>query len=212
MGMNEAPPNDLVKGFLDAGWASFAEGVAGAIIDPVLSAELGRTGRETGPPPDLLLSPNPRLEHLPWEALELPGGTVHTLGDLAVFRFCYRSIERPKSTDLPVRWLQAALNNLVAAGLSVDGLDGPVTREAIRRFQRESGLEPSGVGDPETLAAIDRCLVAGTTGRPSRACFPGERGGPANGVSRTVRIRERSLRDLPPARHRTRGKKRTHRD
>ncbi len=49
--------------------------------------------------------------------------------------------------------LQRALNRN-GASLVVDGLTGPVTREAIRDFQRRHGLAVDGLAGPKTLAAL----------------------------------------------------------
>lgn len=49
--------------------------------------------------------------------------------------------------------IQRALNRH-GAQLTVDGITGPSTRNAIRAFQRENGLPIDGVASPETLAAL----------------------------------------------------------
>ena len=56
--------------------------------------------------------------------------------------------------DPNMRWLQAALNRAINAGLAVDGLDGPQTRAAIRRFQAANGLAVDGIAGPQTRAAL----------------------------------------------------------
>lgn len=56
--------------------------------------------------------------------------------------------------DPNMRWLQAALNAAINAGLSVDGLDGPLTRAAIRRFQAERGLAVDGIAGSQTRGAL----------------------------------------------------------
>ena len=56
--------------------------------------------------------------------------------------------------DPNIRWLQAALNRAINAGLEVDGLDGPRTRAAIRRFQAARGLAVDSIAGPQTRAAL----------------------------------------------------------
>jgi Transglycosylase-like domain/Putative peptidoglycan binding domain len=41
-----------------------------------------------------------------------------------------------------------------ALGIPADGVAGPQTRRAIRRFQRANGLTVDGIAGPETLAAL----------------------------------------------------------
>lgn len=52
--------------------------------------------------------------------------------------------------------LQRTLNKILGAtaGLSADGDFGPVTKAAVERFQREKGLEVTGIVGPETWAAL----------------------------------------------------------
>lgn len=56
--------------------------------------------------------------------------------------------------DSNMRWLQAALNRTNNAGLVVDGLDGPATRDAIRRYQAARGLQVDGIAGPQTLQSL----------------------------------------------------------
>ena len=49
--------------------------------------------------------------------------------------------------------IQRALNRH-GAGLVVDSLTGPATREAIRAFQHEHGLGTDGIAGPATLAVL----------------------------------------------------------
>jgi KAP family P-loop domain/Putative peptidoglycan binding domain len=53
-------------------------------------------------------------------------------------------------------WISKLQEALTQAGFSVtvDGLMGPQTQKALRDFQREMGLEPSGEPDPATIEAL----------------------------------------------------------
>ncbi len=60
------------------------------------------------------------------------------------------------STGLLVEALQRTLNARLepSAGLSVDGDFGPATEMAVKRFQREQDIEPSGILDSATWKAL----------------------------------------------------------
>jgi hypothetical protein len=58
------------------------------------------------------------------------------------------SSARDARAGFDVRAVQAAL------GVTVDGIVGPQTRRAIKRFQRRNGLTPDGIVGPKTLAAL----------------------------------------------------------
>ncbi len=59
-----------------------------------------------------------------------------------------------------IRWLQAALNRIIGAGLTVDGLDGPSTRGAVRRFQAARGLPQDAIAGTQTMQALRQALAA----------------------------------------------------
>lgn len=62
--------------------------------------------------------------------------------------------ENPRRTPEYVAWVQEALNQLMNAGLDVDGDYGKHTRAAVRAFQQSMGLQVDGdVGD-QTEAAL----------------------------------------------------------
>ncbi|MGZ6695890.1 MAG: peptidoglycan-binding protein [Solirubrobacteraceae bacterium] len=63
-------------------------------------------------------------------------------------------------------------------GLTVDGVNGPRTRAAVRRFQRRNGLAVDGVVGPQTLAA----LGIGDTTASTRAVDFSTAGGDASGT------------------------------
>jgi hypothetical protein len=55
-------------------------------------------------------------------------------------------------------------------GVTVDGVLGPETRRALKRFQRRHGLAPDGVPGPATLAKLGLAAGAGaSSARPSAA-------------------------------------------
>ena len=57
-----------------------------------------------------------------------------------------------------VRWLQAALNDAIGAGLVVDGDFGGKTADAISSFQSQQGLQVTGTADQETIYALCRIV------------------------------------------------------
>ncbi len=65
-----------------------------------------------------------------------------------------------------VRWLQTALNRAIGAGLVVDGVFGPATRDAVRRYQSARGLQVDGVVGPQTLQALRTEYYAGIPPTP----------------------------------------------
>ncbi len=58
------------------------------------------------------------------------------------------------ASDTTVRDAQAALNSQGYSAGMVDGLWGPSTQNAVRRFQSDRGLEQSGTLDNATLNAL----------------------------------------------------------
>ena len=61
---------------------------------------------------------------------------------------------RSGSTGPGVQLLQLALNRAGFGELATDGVFGPLTREALRRFQRANALQPDGVAGPRSHAAL----------------------------------------------------------
>jgi peptidoglycan hydrolase-like protein with peptidoglycan-binding domain len=57
-----------------------------------------------------------------------------------------------------VRWVQSGLNQVMNAGLEVDGDMGPVTGEAIKKFQAANNLVVDGWMGTATAAALDAAL------------------------------------------------------
>jgi peptidoglycan hydrolase-like protein with peptidoglycan-binding domain len=59
-----------------------------------------------------------------------------------------------RSSSQYTRWIQTSLNQILGISLVVDGIMGPQTRNAIRRFQKLAGLEVDGIVGPKTEAAL----------------------------------------------------------
>lgn len=53
-----------------------------------------------------------------------------------------------------VKQLQQGLNEVMGAGLNVDGYYGPSTKAAVREFQKKYGLQVDGVAGPITLGRL----------------------------------------------------------
>ena len=64
--------------------------------------------------------------------------------------------ESSYTTAAYVRWLQQALNQILGLRLTVDGVNGPQTRSAIRSFQQRQGLTVDGIVGPATAAALKK--------------------------------------------------------
>jgi lysozyme family protein len=56
------------------------------------------------------------------------------------------------------QWLQSSLNKVQNAGLTVDGVYGPRTREAVKIFQKEHDLLVDGICGVDTMTAVMRAL------------------------------------------------------
>jgi outer membrane protein OmpA-like peptidoglycan-associated protein/subtilisin family serine protease len=69
--------------------------------------------------------------------------------------------------DANVRWLQQTLNRAINAGLVVDGLRGPATNAAVRRYQQARGLTVDGIVGPQTLQALRSEYGGGTQTPPA---------------------------------------------
>src|SRR5215207_337238 len=52
------------------------------------------------------------------------------------------------------RWVQQSLNQVMGLQLAVDGINGPMTRSAVRSFQQQRGLTVDGIVGPITEAAM----------------------------------------------------------
>ncbi|GEM_PF-3517517 len=57
--------------------------------------------------------------------------------------------------DFMPKWVQVALNVILGTNLSIDGKLGPVTRQAIKRFQRQEGITSHGYVDDLTMQVLE---------------------------------------------------------
>jgi peptidoglycan hydrolase-like protein with peptidoglycan-binding domain len=60
-----------------------------------------------------------------------------------------------------IKWLQRGLNEIMNAGLGVDGVYGPRTKVAVKRFQERYGLQVDGVAGPITKEKLQELLKEG---------------------------------------------------
>lgn len=62
-----------------------------------------------------------------------------------------------------IRWVQKSINKIMQTDLTVDGLLGPLTKEALISYQSIWGLVTDGIPGSNTEAAIKEDLQSGTT-------------------------------------------------
>ena len=74
-----------------------------------------------------------------------------------------------------IRWVQRSLNKIMGSRLALDGLNGPMTRSAVRSFQRSQGLAVDGIVGPNT----QRLLVMLGVSRPPGMASPAYSTSPA---------------------------------
>ncbi|HZJ57725.1 MAG TPA: peptidoglycan-binding domain-containing protein [Clostridia bacterium] len=67
----------------------------------------------------------------------------------------FRPILGLGSVGPEVEMLQRILFSIGINPGPIDGIFGPLTRNAVVRFQMDNGLVPDGIVGPETWAAID---------------------------------------------------------
>jgi hypothetical protein len=100
-----------------------------------------------------LLIPQSFLNTLPWEIAPLP--FEERPGRSQRVRVCSRI--RYGQGDLPhetIRFVQQRLRESQFGGMHADGILGPLTNEAIKRFQKAESLPQTGLIDRAVLSAI----------------------------------------------------------
>lgn len=90
----------------------------------------------------------------------------------------YQTAEGPKADKPTIRKAQAFLNAAGYGPLSTDGSYGPKTRQAVMNYQNDKKLEPTGVLDEATLAAMrtSSLIESEQTAQPSREPPKAQRG------------------------------------
>src|SRR5690606_35878279 len=88
--------------------------------------------------------------YLVWRFLLTPPG-----GKRAPKLTVYRSMIRYGDKGDDVRAVQEALTFLGYSPGAIDGIFGPLTNEAVRRFQADQRIAVDGIVGPETIAALN---------------------------------------------------------
>lgn len=108
-----------------------------------LSRPLRLPKRPLRPPLTSPHRPWSRPPHPPyrgWPVVRHPG----------IYREPYGFEPEPAAGSEYVRWVQSCLNRILGLQLPVTGIMGTETRSALRSFQRQQGLRPSGIVGPDT--------------------------------------------------------------
>lgn len=113
-----------------------------ALAEPQPQPPLSITDLVPPPPPSRPARETQRQTPDPIGALIRGEDVAATTGSIAI------------EPDLRLQSAQRALANLGYGPLAVDGLDGPMTRDAIRRFERDQGLAVTGALNAATARAL----------------------------------------------------------
>ena len=65
-----------------------------------------------------------------------------------------------------MRWAQDCLNQVMQAGLPLDGVLSAATRSVVRSFQQRENLRATGIVGPDTEEALKRACAGGAQRRP----------------------------------------------
>ncbi|HXM57400.1 MAG TPA: hypothetical protein VOB72_18525 [Candidatus Dormibacteraeota bacterium] len=137
---------------------------AGATALPPLATAAGG-----GEPVEIRLAvADPRLHGIPWELASPEPGLRSLALTPGISRF-YRFFSSEASARHDWRRLQWSLNQLgLGKGrLGVDGVAGPLTRDALRSFREERGLGPGGL-DEHVWRELETALARTMPPRPPR--------------------------------------------
>jgi peptidoglycan hydrolase-like protein with peptidoglycan-binding domain len=81
-----------------------------------------------------------------------------------------------------VRTIQTKLKATVATAIKVDGIFGPITEQAVRKFQRSRGLQVDGIVGAKTWQA----LISGSSGGSGGSGGSGSGGLPLKSGMHTI--------------------------
>jgi peptidoglycan hydrolase-like protein with peptidoglycan-binding domain len=146
----------------EAGHRASARGFS-ARAPRVMSKRLGTPQVSSRGKPKKPPFPQPRLPPFPgrrpWGVVSEPYGAAPRP---------YPPEPLPASSEY-MRWVQSALNDVLALQLPVHGIADAATRSAIRSFQQREGLPVDGIVGPDT----ERALLAARGGKSPQEGAPG---------------------------------------
>jgi hypothetical protein len=103
----------------------------------------------------------------------------------------------PSGGSEHVRWVQDCLNQVMQAGLPVDGILSPATRSVVRSFQQRENLRATGIVGPDTEEALRRACAGGAPAAPADAAAAGAPAG--DGAGGDAPAADAAPADAPPA-------------
>jgi peptidoglycan hydrolase-like protein with peptidoglycan-binding domain len=92
--------------------------------------------------------------------------------------------------------IQKALHKLGYDPGKIDGLMGPHTQAAIKKFQQANALAVDGIVGPKTKAALDKALQGGATPAGGAQAPPAPAPGPAPNLAPWQAARQNAINDL----------------
>ncbi len=105
----------------------------------------------------------------------------------------------PSGGSEHVRWVQDCLNQVMQAGLPVDGILSPATRSVVRSFQQRENLRATGIVGPDTEEALRRACAGGGAAAPADdASAAGAPGGDAADGDTAAAGGDAPAADAPP--------------